>query len=679
LNNHSNVIGEKPMAVDNKELKMGHDDCSSCGCDSCAADRFQNQAKNFEKAMESEDKSKSTLKNIFTVKNRLVVSGVLFVAGIVSSHMGQIFTSNIILYVAYAIIGYSVVFSAFKNLFTGRLLDEEFLMTIASLGAFGVGQTSEGVAVMLFYMVGEAFNEYAMNKSKSSIKKLMELKPDVAHIIRNNSTIDVNPENVEIDDIILIKSGERIPLDSIIIEGTSTLDTSALTGESLPEDVSVDSVILSGSVNGSGTIKAKVIKSFSESTFSRILEMVENASSRKAKSEVFIKKFSHYYTPIVVIAAVLTTLIPTLIFRQSFDVWFYRSLMFLVVSCPCALVLSVPLAFFGGIGAAAKSGVLLKGGAFIEKLAKVDTFVFDKTGTLTEGKFKVTEIKTYDFDENEALRYAALAEGSSTHPIARSIVDEYLSRNSMDAINNLHLDIKEIFGKGIQTTIEDKEVLVGSSEFLSANGVEIKDRGEAVSSLVQIAVSGLNVATIYVGDTVKTDSKESLRELKKEGVKNLVMLSGDRKKIADSIGKEIGIDDVKSQLLPEEKVANLEQIMKGSKITAFVGDGINDAPSIARADIGIAMGALGSDAAIEASDVVIMGEGLSGLPKLVKLSKKTLRIAKQNIVFAIGIKVIIMVLAVLGIGTMWMAVFGDVGVSILAVLNALRMLIVKKN
>ncbi|MCK9190845.1 MAG: cadmium-translocating P-type ATPase [Sphaerochaetaceae bacterium] len=667
------------MSVDKKELKMGQDECSSCCCDSCAADRFQNQASNFEKAMESEDRPKSTLKNILTVKNRLIVSGILFVAGIVSSHMGQLLTSNIILYVAYAIIGYSVVFSAFKNLFTGHLLDEEFLMTIASLGAFGVGQTSEGVAVMLFYMVGEAFNDYAMDKSKSSIKKLMELKPDVAHIIRNNSTIDVNPEKVEINDIILIKSGERIPLDSIIIEGTSTLDTSALTGESLPEDVSVDSLILSGSVNGSGTIKAKVIKSFSESTFSRILEMVENAGNRKAKSEVFIKKFSHYYTPIVVIAAVLTTLIPTLIFRQSFDVWFYRSLMFLVVSCPCALVLSVPLAFFGGIGAAAKSGVLLKGGAFIEKLAKVDTFVFDKTGTLTEGKFKVTEIKTYDFDENEALRYAALAEGSSTHPIARSIVDEYLSRNKMTAINNLHLDIKEIFGKGIQTTIEDKIVLVGSSDFLSANGVEIKDRKEAISTLVQIAVSGINVATIYVGDTVKSDSKESLRELKKEGVKNLVMLSGDRKKIADSIGKEIGIDDVKSQLLPEEKVVNLEKIMNDSKITAFVGDGINDAPSIARADIGIAMGALGSDAAIEASDVVIMGEDLSGLPKLVKLSKKTLRIAKQNIVFAIGVKVIIMILAVAGIGTMWMAVFGDVGVSILAVLNALRMLIVKKN
>jgi Cd2+/Zn2+-exporting ATPase len=643
-------------------------------CKSCACEQFSNQTSNFDCSAKEQLKQKKSISNIFKIKTRLIISLILFAIGLILSFAGKIMIADITFYVAYIIIGYSIVFGAFKNLFTGHLLDEKFLMTIASLGAFGVGQVSEGVAVMLFYMIGETFNEYAMDRSKRSIEKLMKLKPDVAHIFKNNNTIDVEPNTVKIDDIIVIKAGERVPLDSIVIQGQSTLDTSALTGESLPIDIEKDTLILSGSVNGSGIIKAKVVKTFKDSTFSRILKMVENASSKKAKSEVFIRKFSHYYTPIVVILAVLTTIIPTVFLGQSFDTWFYRSLMFLVVSCPCALVLSVPLAFFGGIGAAAKKGILIKGGSFIEQMAKVDTFVFDKTGTLTEGKFSITEIKTYDYSENDALKFAALAESNSTHPIAISIVNEYLDRFKLDKIDGIKMDINEQFGLGIIANIDNKKILVGSSNFLRTNGITIHENNDEVSTLVQLAINSIHVATLCVGDTLKSDSSESLKGLKKQGVKRLVMLSGDRFEIAQKIGLAAGIDEVKSQLLPQDKVKNLEEIMESSNITAFVGDGINDAPSIARADIGIAMGALGSDAAIEASDIVIIGEELSGLPELIKLSKKTIRIAKQNIVFAIAIKVLIMILALLGIGTMWVAVFGDVGVSILAVLNSLRML-----
>lgn len=650
--------------------KNTHD--NNCKC--CAVDQFHIQTSNSESEIKPTRKHKINIKRIMKIRVRLTISLSLFVIGLIISFLGLSQVSNIIFYVAYIIIGYSIVIGAFKNLFTGHLLDEKFLMTIASLGAFGVGQVSEGVAVMLFYMVGETFNEYAMERSKKSIKKLMELKPDCAHIVRDNNTIDVEPNTVNVDDIIVIKAGERVPLDSIIIQGQSTLDISALTGESLPLNVEKDTPILSGSVNGSGIIKAKVIKSFDDSTFSRILKMVENASSKKAKSEVFIRKFSHYYTPIVVILAVLTTLIPTVFLGLSFETWFYRSLMFLVVSCPCALVLSVPLAFFGGIGAAAKKGILIKGGSFIEQLAKVDTFVFDKTGTLTEGNFSITEIRTYEYDENDALKFAALAESNSTHPIAISIVNEYLHRTKLEKIDGIKMDISEEFGKGIYANIENKKILIGSSDFLKLNGVKIEEEINEISTIVQLAIDNIHVATIYVGDTLKSDSKKSLQSLKKQGVKRLVMLSGDRNKIAQKIGFAAGIDEVKSELLPQDKVKNLEEIMKKSAISAFVGDGINDAPSIARADIGIAMGAKGSDAAIEASDIVIIGEELSGLPKLIKLSKKTIKIAKQNIVFAIGVKVIIMILAIFGIGTMWIAVFGDVGVSVLAVLNSLRML-----
>jgi Cd2+/Zn2+-exporting ATPase len=647
---------------------------SKDNCKSCAVDQFHNQTSNFDGARKEQPKQKKSLSNIIKIKTRLIISLSLFVIGLALSFTGKSMISDIFFYIAYIIIGYSIVIGAFKNLFTGHLLDEKFLMTIASLGAFGVGQVSEGVAVMLFYMIGETFNEYAMDRSKRSIEKLMELKPDVAHILRDNNTIDVEPNTVKVDDIIIIKAGERVPLDSIVIEGQSTLNTSALTGESLPLEAEKDALILSGSVNGSGILKAKVVKSFDDSTFSRILTMVENASSKKAKSEVFIRKFSHYYTPIVVILAVLTTVIPTFFLGLSFDTWFYRSLMFLVVSCPCALVLSVPLAFFGGIGAAAKKGILIKGGSFIEQLAKVDTFVFDKTGTLTEGKFSITKIQTYEYNEDIALKFAAFAESNSTHPIGISIVNEYLKRNKLDKVDGIKMDITEQFGKGIIANIDDDKILVGSSDFLISNEVTIKSNKDEASTIVQLAINNIHVATFYVGDTLKSDSKESLKGLKKQGVKRLIMLSGDKHSIAEKIGLAAGIDEVKSQLLPQDKVANLEEIMKNSNITAFVGDGINDAPSIARADIGIAMGALGSDAAIEASDVVIIGEELSGLPELIKLSKKTIRIAKQNIVFAIAVKVLIMILALLGIGTMWIAVFGDVGVSVLAVLNSLRML-----
>lgn len=660
----------------NLNINQEKDTCedASC-CKACAANQFQNTTSNFD--IKEEEQTQKKLSDYITIKARLIISFILFISALILSFTNLIMASNILFYIAYIVIGYSIVIGAIKNILQGHLLDEKFLMTIASLGAFGVGQLSEGVAVMLFYMVGESFNDYAMDRSKKSIKKLMELKPDVAHILKTDGIQDVDPTSVNINDIIVIRSGERVPLDSIIIEGQSTLDTSALTGESLPVNVEKNSEILSGSVNGSGVIKAKVTKSFDDSTFSRILKMVESASSKKAKSEIFIRKFSHYYTPIVVILALLTTIVPTVFFAQPFETWFYRSLMFLVVSCPCALVLSVPLAFFGGIGAAAKIGILIKGGSFIEQLAKVDTFVFDKTGTLTKGNFTIDKIVTYNYDENDALKYAALAESNSSHPIATSIVDEYLSRFNLDKIKDLSMEIQEEFGKGIVAKIDNQKIYIGSSDFLSSKGVSIKGKTSDLFTTVQLAINHIHVATFNVGDSLKAQTKSSLIGLKNNGVKHLIMLSGDRKSIAQKIGNSAGIDEVRSKLLPQDKVINLEKIMENSSITAFVGDGINDAPSIARADIGIAMGALGSDAAIEASDIVIIGEELSGLPKLIKLSKKTLRIAKQNIVFALSIKIIIMILALFGIATMWIAVFGDVGVSVLAVLNSLRMLRVK--
>ncbi|MBK5202014.1 MAG: cadmium-translocating P-type ATPase, partial [Spirochaetaceae bacterium] len=633
----------------------------SCECSSCSGENEKNVKKN-----------KTSL---FNKKNRIIYSFILFVVGLILTYATTFIYSNYIFYVSFIIIGWDVVFGAIKHILKGKFLDERFLMSIAALGAFGVNQTAEGVAVMLFYQIGEAFNEFAMNRSKKSIEKLMELKPQIAHQLVNNKTIDIKPEDVNIDDIIIIRAGERVPLDAIVIEGESTLDVSALTGESIPLDVSEKSQILSGAVNQAGILKARVEKPFGESTFSRILQLIENASSKKATSELFIRKFAHYYTPIVVLGAVLTAIIPPLLFAQEFSVWFYRALMFLVVSCPCALVLSVPLAFFGGIGAASKKGVLIKGGAFIEKLAKVNTIVFDKTGTLTKGQFSIIGIDTYNYDEDKALSIAAKAESATSHPIGQSIVNEYCRRNNITELSeDNNLQINEVFGKGISAIIDNQKVFVGNNKFLNDNGIEIISNKNIKATLIQIAIENKHVATIAIADTLKKNTVTSLVAIRKEGVKHLIMLSGDRNEIAQAIAKEAGIDDARAQLLPQDKVNILEEIMKTSKVTAFVGDGINDAPSIARSDIGIAMGALGSDAAIEASDVVIMGEELSSLPTLIKISKKTLRIAKENIIFAISIKVLIMILAVVGIGTMWIAVFGDVGVSILAILNSLRLL-----
>jgi Cd2+/Zn2+-exporting ATPase len=652
-------------------------------CDHCAVTRFENK-KIINKSVKTPKKDFSTL---FTLPNRIIVSSVLFAVGLILTHTSLTLYAISILSLAFVIIGADIVLDAFKNLFAGHLLDEKFLMTIASLGAFGVKQIPEGVAVMLFYQIGEAFNDYAINKSKHSIKKLMELKPDIAHKVSGSNIEDISPENINIGDYIIIRAGERIPLDAIVIEGESSLDVSALTGESLPITVSPNFQIVSGAVNQSGILKAKVTKRFAESTFSRIIDMVENSNNKKAKSEIFIKRFAHYYTPIVVVAAVFTTLIPVLFFQGSFSTWFYRSLMFLVVSCPCALVLSVPLAFFGGIGAASRKGILIKGGSFIEQLAKTDTFVFDKTGTLTKGKFQVTSIKTYDFDEDKVLEIAAKVESLTSHPIGRSIVAEYSKRTNKDFLKNpTNTTIKEEFGKGISATIEDKEVLVGNNNFLIEKGIKIHNNSLNTidttnssilleSMLVQVAINDIHVATIYIGDTLKNESKKSIIALKKAGIKRIIMLTGDQCAIANSIAKKIGIQEVYAELLPSDKVTKLELLMVKSHKTVFVGDGINDAPSLARADVGIAMGALGSDAAIEASDVVIMGEELSELPTLIHLSKKTLRIAKENIIFALSVKVLIMILAVFGIGTMWIAVFGDVGVSILAVINALRLLL----
>jgi len=655
----------------------------SCDCPHCAVNSLENN----NSVNKSPKPRNQYFSSIVTIQNRIIISSILFFTGLILTHTTNLLYANLILYLSYSIIGIDIVIGAFKSLFTGRVLDEKFLMTIASLGAFGVQQTPEAVAVMLFYQIGEAFNDYAINKSKKSIKKLMELKPDIAHKIINSTIVDMAPEKIKIGDSILIRPGERVPLDAIVIEGESSLDVSALTGESLPVTISVNFEIVSGAVNQAGIIKAKVTKSFKESTFCRIIDMVENSTAKKAKKELFIKRFAYYYTPFVVLAAILTTIIPVFLFHGSFSTWFYRSLMFLVVSCPCALVLSVPLAFLGGIGAASKKGILIKGGSFIEQLAASKTFVFDKTGTLTQGKFSVTNIVTYDLNEDIILELVAKAESLTTHPIGQSIVAEYTKRtNKTLQTNPINTTIKEEFGKGISATIDNKKVLVGNDKFLTQNNITLQATStnnesstnlpELLESIViQVAIDKIHVATIYIGDTLKDGIKENIKKLKKEGIKHIVMLSGDKTVIAESIAKKIGIDKAYGDLLPSDKVSKLEFLMNNSSTTVFVGDGINDAPSLARSDVGIAMGALGSDAAIEASDVVIMGEDLSELPTLIQISKKTLRIAKENIIFALSVKFLIMILAIFGLSTMWIAVFGDVGVSVLAVIHSLSLLL----
>ena len=578
--------------------------------------------------------------------------------------------------ISYIIVGGDVVKRAVKNIFKGQVFDENFLMSIATIGAFFIGEYPEGVAVMLFYQVGELFQSYAVGKSRKSIASLMDIRPDYANIKKGDELVKVDPDEVQIGDIIVIKAGEKIPLDGKVIEGGSMIDTSALTGESVPREVEVGSDILSGCININGVITAEVTKEFGESTVSKILDLVENASSKKSNSEQFITKFARYYTPVVVIIAVFLAIIPPLVIDgATFSDWIYRALAFLVVSCPCALVISIPLSFFGGIGGASKKGVLVKGSNYLEALAETEIVVFDKTGTLTKGVFNVQEIHPEGVSKEELLELTAHAESYSNHPISLSLKRAY----SKEIDNGRISDVEEISGHGVIATIDGKKVMVGNIKLMKMMDIPYF-KGELIGTIVHVAVNNKYIGYIVIADEVKEDSAQAIKELKAANIKQTVMLTGDNKSIGSKVAKELGLDKVYAELLPADKVEKLEELFsqksKKGKL-AFVGDGINDAPVLARADIGIAMGGLGSDAAIEASDVVIMTDEPSKIATTMKISKKTLKIAHQNIVFAIGIKIIVLILSAFGITTMWAAIFADVGVTIIAVLNAFRALNVK--
>ena len=571
--------------------------------------------------------------------------------------------------ISYIIVGGDVVKRAVKNIFKGQVFDENFLMSIATIGAFFIGEYPEGVAVMLFYQVGELFQSYAVGKSRKSIASLMDIRPDYANVKKGDELVKVDPDEVQIGDIILIKAGEKIPLDGKVIEGSSMIDTSALTGESVPREVEVGSDILSGCININGVITAEVTKEFGESTVSKILDLVENASSKKSNSEQFITKFARYYTPVVVIIAVFLAIIPPLVIDgATFSDWIYRALAFLVVSCPCALVISIPLSFFGGIGGASKKGVLVKGSNYLEALAETEIVVFDKTGTLTKGVFNVQEIHPEGVSKEELLELTAHAESYSNHPISLSLKRAY----SKEIDNGRISDVEEISGHGVIATVDGKKVMVGNIKLMKMMDIPYF-KGELIGTIVHVAVNNKYIGYIVIADEVKEDSAQAIKELKAANIKQTVMLTGDNKSIGSKVAKELGLDKVYAELLPADKVEKLEELFsqksKKGKL-AFVGDGINDAPVLARADIGIAMGGLGSDAAIEAADVVIMTDEPSKIATTMKISKKTLKIAHQNIVFAIGIKIIVLILSAFGITTMWAAIFADVGVTIIAVLNA---------
>lgn len=578
--------------------------------------------------------------------------------------------------ISYIIVGGDVVKRAVKNIFKGQVFDENFLMSIATIGAFFIGEYPEGVAVMLFYQVGELFQSYAVGKSRKSIASLMDIRPDYANVKKGDELVKVDPDEVQIGDIIVIKAGEKIPLDGKVIEGSSMIDTSALTGESVPREVEVGSDILSGCININGVITAEVTKEFGESTVSKILDLVENASSKKSNSEQFITKFARYYTPVVVIIAVFLAIIPPLVIDgATFSDWIYRALAFLVVSCPCALVISIPLSFFGGIGGASKKGVLVKGSNYLEALAETEIVVFDKTGTLTKGVFNVQEIHPEGVSKEELLELTAYAESYSNHPISLSLKRAY----SKEIDNGRISDVEEISGHGVIATVDGKKVMAGNIKLMKMMDIPYF-KGELIGTIVHVAVNNKYIGYIVIADEVKEDSAQAIKELKAANIKQTVMLTGDNKSIGSKVAKELGLDKVYAELLPADKVEKLEELFsqksKKGKL-AFVGDGINDAPVLARADIGIAMGGLGSDAAIEAADVVIMTDEPSKISTTMKISKKTLKIAHQNIVFAIGIKIIVLILSAFGITTMWAAIFADVGVTIIAVLNAFRALNVK--
>ena len=602
---------------------------------------------------------------------RLIIGAIVYAIALISTE-GSIL-SVVLFALSYVLVGGEVVLTAIKNILRGEVFDENFLMTVATLGAFFVGEFPEGVAVMLFYQIGEVFQSYAVNRSRKSITSLMNIRADYANVLKDGKEEKVNPETVNIDDVIIIKPGERVPLDGIVLDGTSFVDTSALTGESVPREVSTGEDILAGFINTNGVLKVKVTKNFKESTVSRILELVENASNKKAPTEKFITRFARIYTPIVVFSALALAIIPPLVIKDaSFYDWIYRALIFLVVSCPCALVVSIPLGLFAGIGGASRKGILVKGGNYLEALKDVNTVVFDKTGTLTKGVFKVTEINNVDIAKEELIKIAAISESLSNHPIAQSIIKEY----GKEIDSNELSDYEEISGHGIKVTINNSQVLIGNYKLMEKFKIKYNNIN-SIGTIVHVAINNEYKGNIVISDEIKEGSKSAIEGLKAIGVSQTVMLTGDNKSVGEKVASLVGVDKVFAELLPGDKVEKVEDLIKNNSTEGkviFVGDGINDAPVLARADIGVAMGGIGSDAAIEAADVVLMKDDPEALVTAIKVARKTNKILWQNIIFSLGVKVLVLLLGAFGIANMWEAVFADVGVTVIAVINSTRCL-----
>ena len=656
--------------IDNKEIKNKTKACtSSC----CSKDNDHHEGSKDKIHEHSHEKEESSNGKIEILKDNwlLIVGAIIYAIALLYNGNNKI---SIILFVAsYLAIGGEVILTAIKNILRGEVFDENFLMSIATIGAFFIGEYPEAVAVMLFYQIGEVFQGYAVNKSRKSISSLMNIRADYANVLRNGSEFKVSPEEVNLEEIIVIKPGERVPLDGTVIEGTSFLDTSALTGESVPREVKTSDEILSGAINDNGVLKVKVNKEYGESTVARILELVENASNKKAPTEKFITKFSKVYTPIVVFIAIIVAIVPPLLIKDAtFSEWLYKALSLLVVSCPCALVVSIPLGVFSGIGAASKKGILVKGGNYLEALKESEIVVFDKTGTLTKGVFKVTNINAKNISEDELLEITAIGESNSNHPIALSIANAYGKEINKNEIESY----KEVAGHGVEAIIKGKKVLLGNSKLMKSNNISY-DEVDTIGTIVHIAIDGEYKGNIVISDEVKENVKEALTELKSVGIKKTIMLTGDSKVVADKVAKAIGIDEVHAELLPSDKVNKVEEILNKKSANGkvlFVGDGINDAPVLARADIGIAMGGVGSDAAIEAADVVLMKDKVEAISEAIRVSRKTSKILWQNIIFSLAIKVAVMILVIFGLTNMWAAVFADVGVTLLAVLNSMRII-----
>ncbi len=607
---------------------------------------------------------------------QIIIALILFVVSIAISFSNHLI-ANILFFISYIIVGLEVIWEAIENLFKGKFLDENFLMSIATLGAFAIGEFPEAVAVMLFYQIGEFFQDYAVDKSKKSIASLMEIRPDFANVKRGNEVLKVNPEDVKIGELILVKPGEKLPLDGTVVEGVSMLDTSAITGESVPREVHVGDDVISGCLNQKGVLTIKVTKEFANSTVSKILDLVENASNKKSKSENFISKFARYYTPIVVFLAVALAIFPPLFFKNTTSVdWLYRALTFLVVSCPCALVISIPLGFFGGIGGASKLGILIKGSNYLEALSSIEIIAFDKTGTLTEGIFEVQKIEAFGISKEDLLKYATLAESYSNHPISLSLQKAYGTKIEQNLVTN----VEELPGLGVSARVLDANVLIGNEKLMKNKQIAFSKCDE-LGTILYVAINNAYSGYIVIADKIKADSKQTIEYLKNKFVKKTVMLTGDKKAVGESVANLLGIDIVYSELLPDEKAEKLDELMNNKSSNgklAFVGDGVNDAPVLALADIGVAMGALGSDSAIEAADIVIMTDEPSKIISAIKISRKTMHIVKENIVFAILVKFVVLILSAFGISSMWAAVFADVGVSIISVINSLRVLNVKE-